>query len=700
MMSSKFMRAPVALCVAAMLSASGCGGGGGSSPLTFTLLSVVPAVSNDLNGGDSVTITGTNFVTVQVAAVTFGGAPGTNLNVLSETQLTVTTPPAPGGSPGPVTIEVTSLKAGAKSLIAAYTYVGPAANPQPQTISPTQFTATGAESFTIGGANLGTPGGTVNVTFQGVGTVTAQVSGDATLATGNAPVSPGAPPTGPLAVTLDTGVAQANVPTPVSYGYTAPAALGLPFQTAGNASRPQRLAAGFAVACSAGLDAGWGTADDEVVIITGPPNPMAVTPVRRANGSPVGYLSAANSIPAVLDPNNVCVYSIGPDKLVASPDDRIVLVSSARTAAPVVTDHLAPGLNSAPVKAISATRVAATIAGPDGLRNTADDLLFILTFSGTSSTAQMSPVPIGPIDTTPGPGNFSIPLSPDGNTIFVLTGGGNGTLGDSDDSLIRFTISTGVQQAINTPFFLQRPVALSATLAAAPGAGPNGVFGDLDDELSVVSHNGTSLVRTPLPLQGMGLSTAAVRTMARLGATGLAVPTKGPDGIANSSDDVVMVTTNPGGGTLLQLPIQGRPLLVPLGSGGLLFFSPGPNLLVPDGDETILHLDATATTAVNMATVPLWNQASAILSDADRAFAVGNGPDGLPATGDEQLLVYQSRALGQTADGSTLPLAPALFPVAAGTLFSPIGPGWGLAQSPGFDGRLGTADDQVIFASY
>jgi len=51
-------------------------------------------------------------------------------------------------------------------------------------------------------------------------------------------------------------------------------------------------------------------------------------------------------------------------------------------------------------------------------------------------------------------------------------------------------------------------------------------------------------------------------------------------------------------------------------------------------------------------------------------------------------------------DGSTLPLALGLSPVAAGTVFTPIGPGWGLAQSTGFDGLLGTSDDLIIIASY
>jgi hypothetical protein len=100
--------------------AAGCsGGGGGGGGITFTVLNVAPSISNDLNGGDLVSITGTNFVTVNVANVKFAGFPGTIVSV-TDTEIRVTTPPAPFGNPGLVTVEIISTGAGSKQLFNAY----------------------------------------------------------------------------------------------------------------------------------------------------------------------------------------------------------------------------------------------------------------------------------------------------------------------------------------------------------------------------------------------------------------------------------------------------------------------------------------------------------------------------------------------------------------------------------------------------
>ena len=168
--------------ICALILIAGCGGGGGTAILRFVLLALAPTTSLDLNGGDVVTITGTNFQAVRVASVRFGGQPGFNLDVESEETLTVVSPPAPGGVAGPVTIEVISLEAGSRFHPIPFVYVATMGPPVPNTIFPNVFTPTGAQSFTIQGSNLGPSGGTATVLFAGIGSVTAQVSLDQSIA--------------------------------------------------------------------------------------------------------------------------------------------------------------------------------------------------------------------------------------------------------------------------------------------------------------------------------------------------------------------------------------------------------------------------------------------------------------------------------------------------------------------------------------
>ncbi|NUN53475.1 MAG: IPT/TIG domain-containing protein, partial [Planctomycetaceae bacterium] len=80
----------------------------------------------DLAGGDLVTVTGTGFLTAAVDVVSFGGVPGTNRILVSETELTVVTPAAPGGVPGAVTVTFTSLSGGTVQVPLGYTYASSA----------------------------------------------------------------------------------------------------------------------------------------------------------------------------------------------------------------------------------------------------------------------------------------------------------------------------------------------------------------------------------------------------------------------------------------------------------------------------------------------------------------------------------------------------------------------------------------------
>jgi hypothetical protein len=84
---------------------------------TITALSVI---SGPTTGGTSVVITGTNFS--GTTAVTFGGVNATAFTLDSATSITATTPTAPGGSAGAVTVGLTN-PGGAATRANGFTYV-------------------------------------------------------------------------------------------------------------------------------------------------------------------------------------------------------------------------------------------------------------------------------------------------------------------------------------------------------------------------------------------------------------------------------------------------------------------------------------------------------------------------------------------------------------------------------------------------
>ncbi|MGQ0612661.1 MAG: IPT/TIG domain-containing protein [Planctomycetaceae bacterium] len=685
----------------AMLLAAGCGGGGGAAKLAFFLTGLTPAVSTGLNGGDQVTITGSNFLAAVILVVRFGDQPALNLQVVNDTTLRVNTPPAPGRIPQTVSVIVDSLNAGSKSLFSAFTYQGSSSPPNPQTIVPTSYVSTGAERFTIQGTDLGPPGGIVQVTFQGIGTVTANVSNDSTIVQGRAPLPPGAPPSGLLTVTVGNGALSGDVVTKVTFPHAPPQPLAVPNQRAGGASLPERLADGWAALCTAGANGIWRDGDDELLLVRGPPNAVAVLPVRRPGALPVGFLDRDNSAPAAMDGNTFCVASVGPNGAPGDADDRVLLVTAAQTA-PVVTDIVVAGLNTAPLAPIASNRVALTHAGADTLLGTLDDTLVILEFTGTAVTGGGQTIFIGPVDTTPGAGNLSIPFTADGNAAFVVTLGGNGLPRDQDDVVTRLSLPSQQVRSAPVPALLRRPFALSGILLAGAGKGPDGVPGSADDDLIVVFESAGALSTLRRAL-GSRLQAGALAPDARVGGGAVALATAGPNGIPNDADDRLLVFLDPRAGAATPFDLAGIPLLATFGSGELAIFGRGPDLADGTADDVALRLDAAASFAQPFVTVPRWGRGFLPRTDLERLFAVGPGADGVAGTLDDELIVHQTRALGQARDATPLPLAAAGAPVNPPNLaplpFVPIGPGWGLMQSPGAGGGplplCGDADDQL-----
>jgi RHS repeat-associated protein len=130
----------------------------GSATLTIlatpTITSLQPAKGRT-SGGDTVTISGTNFGTTANTSVTFGGNAAV-VTAATATTLTVTTPSHAAGT---VDVVVTA-PSGSVTQTAAFTYLAP---PAVSTISPSRGSTAGGTTVTVSGANFDQAGTTLTI---------------------------------------------------------------------------------------------------------------------------------------------------------------------------------------------------------------------------------------------------------------------------------------------------------------------------------------------------------------------------------------------------------------------------------------------------------------------------------------------------------------------------------------------------------
>ncbi|HEV8433394.1 MAG TPA: IPT/TIG domain-containing protein [Thermoanaerobaculia bacterium] len=127
----------------------------GSATLTIlatpTIVSVQPTRGRT-SGGDTVTITGTNFGATNTTSVTFGGFTAI-VNGANATTITVTTPSHAAG-----TVDVTvTAPTGIITKTAAFTYLAP---PTITSVAPNRGKTSGGDSITVTGSNFDTGGTT------------------------------------------------------------------------------------------------------------------------------------------------------------------------------------------------------------------------------------------------------------------------------------------------------------------------------------------------------------------------------------------------------------------------------------------------------------------------------------------------------------------------------------------------------------
>ncbi len=171
-----------------------------------TVSSVAPA-SGTVNGGTSITVTGTGFVAG--ATLTIGGAAATSVLVTAPTTITAVTPAR--ATPGAVAVTATNPDGQSGTRAAGYTY-NPLPAPTTGSVAPTSGVAAGGTPVTITGTNF-VAGATVS--FGGTA-ATDVVVVSATSITAKTP----AKTAGVSAITVTNPDAQAST-LPNAFTYTA-----------------------------------------------------------------------------------------------------------------------------------------------------------------------------------------------------------------------------------------------------------------------------------------------------------------------------------------------------------------------------------------------------------------------------------------------------------------------------------------------
>jgi large repetitive protein len=105
--------------------------------------------SGPTTGGTRVTVEGAGFDAG--ATVTFGGAAGADLQVLSDTRIEVVTP---ASLPGPVDVVVTNSDGQSGTLAGGFTYIYTGLAPSVSSVKPSSGPAGGGRRVTIHGANF------------------------------------------------------------------------------------------------------------------------------------------------------------------------------------------------------------------------------------------------------------------------------------------------------------------------------------------------------------------------------------------------------------------------------------------------------------------------------------------------------------------------------------------------------------------
>ncbi|MCL4448967.1 MAG: IPT/TIG domain-containing protein, partial [Actinobacteria bacterium] len=187
--------------------------GGTSGAVTYTYiaptLTSISPTSGPAAGGNTVTLTGTNFVTTSGGTtVDFGTNAATGVSCTSTTSCSATVPSAPSGTVNK-TVSVTVTTSDGTSNGVSYTYIAPSLT----SVTPNAGAVGGGTTVTLSGSNFVTTSGGTSVSF-GSNAATGVSCSSTTSCTATSPAGPSGG--GPVNVTVTTSDGTSNN---ISYTY-------------------------------------------------------------------------------------------------------------------------------------------------------------------------------------------------------------------------------------------------------------------------------------------------------------------------------------------------------------------------------------------------------------------------------------------------------------------------------------------------
>jgi hypothetical protein len=418
-----------------------------------------------------------------------------------------------------------------------------------------------------------------------------------------------------------------------------------------------RLTATRALVTGAGPNLTWGNADDVVYLLDGIGTTNTVT------GITVGYLGASDAYtPEALGPDRAVVYSLGPNGAGNGTDDEAVVLTSLG-GMNVVTHLAAPRVPSSgrskPV-ALSPTSFLLSSNGPDAAVRTADDVVYLFTNVGTAAVRTDITVP-RLFSRSPGR-----PVRLSATTALVSTSGADTTESNADDAVALLTSLGGMN--IVTPIVVGGGIfdygaglatPLTQDLAVIASCGPDGSDTSADDGVVVLSGLGTSNTATFVTL-GYIDEDGECRP-SRLSVDSCALPTGGMDTTFGNMDDQVVLLSGVGEtNAIARITVGGAQdgitsKVVPLAHDAFMISTAGPDFNGGTADDTVVVVsdaldDAPLVETVGMdgglgstyglecVAVPLGGGV-AVLSSSGTDLGQGSGSDdrirvisGLPGT--------------------------------------------------------------------
>ena len=420
--------------------------------------------------------------------------------------------------------------------------------------------------------------------------------------------------------------------------------------------------------------------------------------------SPFGdAIDKAVSAPAVLTSSSILVPAEGPDGVGNTADDVLLLVEGLGAGTPTKTALATPYLSDGSgqnVVVVSSTRALIASSGPDQSWETADDLVYLLNDVGNSNT--VTPIPVGPIKENSG--YKPVVMS---NSMFVIsTVGADLSDETADDTLARITGlgTTNTVTQLAAPYLRDsgsaQPAPLSATSLLLTSSGPDGSEATPDDVVYLFTDVGNTATRTDIAVPNIADKRPGIP--ATLSATRALVSSAGPDGSDSTADDLVYLLDNLGS-TNNVTPIA-APNIQNFGAGQPVSLTATLAVLSTEGadssegtaDDSVLVLSGLGTTntvtEVIVGPIDEDGQSQCIKLSSNSCALTGEGADSNNESADDVVIYLSDIGNSNTRNDINIPGLEARII----SVVSPISATAFMVASGGPDFNVGSGSDDVI----